>query len=155
MLKYDPEKPVLSWFRLILCLSIACFGTIAAVYLFWQIHWAVGVSVGYPISIFLVDIFIERKKSFLWYFCDFIRYILICAGTVVVVWFLWKIDWKLGVIVAIPIYILFVFFFGFLTAPFYSFTPEGWISLKATKKLKDYENTPNKKYLTNRNNIGN
>ncbi len=130
MLKYKPEKPILSWFRLISCLSIVCAGTAGAIYLCWRIHWVAGVVISYPVSILLGDVLIEREKSFSWYFCDFIRYILVFGGTVLAVRFLWKIDWRLGAIAAIPIFILLVFLFGLLTAPVYYFTSESWAARK-------------------------
>ena len=124
MIKYDQEHPILSWLRLILCFSIVCTGTAGAISLLWRIYWVAGVVVSYPVSILLIDLLLERKKSFTWYLNDFLRHILVFGGTVVAVQFLWKINWLLGATSAIPIFILLLNLFGFLTLPLYYFTPE-------------------------------
>ena len=106
MLIHDQEKPDPSWLRLILCFSTVPCGTAGAAYLLWQIHWVAGVVVIIPMWILLADLVVFRRRSLTWYLLDFLRYILVFAGTAVIIQFLWKIDWRLGAIAAIPIFVL-------------------------------------------------
>ena len=100
------------------------------------------------------------RKSEITLFWDFIRHLLIIIGTFTVLYFLWtRVHWLLAIILILPVYIVVLNFFGFLTLPLYFFTPERRAYSNAEKALikgdtstalqimKEYENgkstTPN------------
>lgn len=105
------------------------------------------------------------RKSEVTLFWDFIRHLLIMTCTFVVTYFLWtRVHWALAVILILPIYIVMLNFFGFLTLPLYYFTPERKAYSSAEKALikgdtdtalqimKEYENG---KATTSNNDSGN
>ena len=64
-------------------------------------------------------------KSEVTCFWDLIRYLLIITSTIIITYFLWtKVHWLLAVVFVIPVYIVMLNLFGFLTLPLYYFTPE-------------------------------
>jgi len=75
-------------------------------------------------------------KSAVWLFSDFIRHLLIVAGTIAVLYFLWKIHWLLAPLAALPVYILMVNLVGFITLPLYILTPEHAVAAKAYKAIE-------------------
>ncbi|MGB2863485.1 MAG: hypothetical protein WBC05_09195 [Sedimentisphaerales bacterium] len=83
-----------------------------------------GAIVTIPVWILLVDILINRRQSIIWYFLDFFRHLLVFGGTAFAVQFLWKTDWRLGAIAVIPIFVLLLNLFGFITIHLYNYTPE-------------------------------
>jgi len=146
MLKYDEQDPEMPWLQLVLRFLIICLGTFGSVYLLWKIHWIAGVVVAVPVWILLVDLFINRrKKSITWYFLDFIRFLLTFSGTAVIAWHLWKIDWRIGAISILPVFILLLNIIGFLTLPVYVITPESNAAGKALKKLEQFKHKIAKK----------
>ena len=124
MLKYDEQSPAKSWLKLVLCLLLICSGTAGTVYLLWKIHWVIGAVVAVPVWILLVDVFINRRKSITWYLLDFLCSILTFGGTAVIAWYLWKIDWRIGAISILPVFILLLNIIDFLTLRIYDITPE-------------------------------
>ena len=136
MLEYDRQSPIKSWIQLVLCYLVVFSGTAAAVYLLWKIHWVAGIIIATPVWILLVCVFINGRKSLMWYILDFLRHILIFAGTAVVAWYLWKIDWRIGAISILPVFILLLNIIGFLTLPIYDITPEVRTGRKMFKKLE-------------------
>jgi hypothetical protein len=138
MLKYDQQAPAKSWLQLVLCLLIICSGTSGAVYLFWRIHWVAGVVVAVPVWILLVCVFMNRRKSITWYLLDFLRHILTFAGTAAIAWYLWKIDWRIGAISILPVFILLLNIIGFLTLRVYDITPEASAARKARESLDQF-----------------
>jgi len=139
MLKYDRKSPTLSLVRGILCFSVVVCGTAAAVYLLWRTHWLAALVAAVPVWILLTDLFVNRRKSVIWYFLDFVRHIIVFAGTGMSVWFIWKIHWILCVVTAVPIFVLLLNLVGFLTLPLYwsDLTPEGRAARKAGRKLDE------------------
>jgi len=144
MLKYDQQAPAKSWLQLVLCLLIICSGTAVAVYLLWEIHWVAGVVVAVPVWILLVCVFINRQKSITWYLLDFLRYILTFGGTAVIAWYLWKIDWRIGAISILPVFILLLNIIGFLTLRLYDITPEASVARNAGELLDQFNHEPAK-----------
>ena len=67
---------------------------------------------------------------------DIIRNLLIVATTIYVIYLLWELNWIYAIIGAIPIYIILLNLYGFLTLPLYSFSPERKM-IKSSKKLSD------------------
>jgi hypothetical protein len=121
---------------MVLCLLIICSGTAGAVYLLWKIHWVAGVVVAVPVWILLVDLFINRRKSITWYLLDFLRFILIFGGTAVIASYLWKINWIIGAISILPVFILLLNIIGFLTLPVYYYVPpEARVARKARESI--------------------
>ena len=139
MLRYDQQAPVKSWVQLLLRLFVVCSGTAGATYLFWRIHWIAAVVVAIPIWILLVDLLVSRRHSVLWYFLDFLRYILADAGTAATIWYLWKIDWRIGAIAILPVFILILNIVGFLTPSVYDITLEARASRKAMESFEEFD----------------
>jgi hypothetical protein len=139
MLKYDQKSSSKSWLKLVICFMIICLCTSGSVYLCCKIHWVAGVVVAIPIWILLVDVLINRRKSMTWYLLDFLRHTLIFAGTAVIAWYLWKIDWRIGAISILPVFILLLNIIGFLTLHIYYITPEASVSRKAIETLDQFE----------------
>ncbi len=79
----------------------------------------------------------EHEKSGTTIFLDILRNVLILIATGYAVFLIWKWNWIIALIAAIPIYVVMLNLFGFLTLPLYAFTPEN--RLKA-KTLKAFEN---------------
>lgn len=67
---------------------------------------------------------------------DTIRWGLIIGATVAAVEWLWKVHWIVGLVLAIPVFVVFLNVFGFLTLPLYTLTREARI---ARKRLKEFE----------------
>ena len=79
----------------------------------------------------------EHKKSGTTFFLDILRNLLILIATGYVVLLIWKWNWIIALIVAIPVYIIMLNLFGFLTLPLYAITPE---NRQKAKALKAFEN---------------
>ena len=77
----------------------------------------------------------ELKSSFT-KTLDFIRNILIILTTIYLVYLLWYCNWVIALISSIPLYIILLNLYGFLTLPFYFLSPEG----KMTKYSKEIFN---------------
>jgi hypothetical protein len=78
------------------------------------------------------------RKSKTTTFYDLIRYLLILSGTVITFYFLWtKIHPVLAILAAIPVYIVMLNLFGFLTLPLYFFTPESKAASRALKAAEE------------------
>ena len=67
---------------------------------------------------------------------DIIRWFLIIAATALAVKCLWAVHWALGLVLALPVFVIFMNFFGFLTLPLYGYTTE---ARRALRRLKDIE----------------
>lgn len=79
----------------------------------------------------------EHEKSGATIFLDILRNLLILIVTGYVVFLIWKWNWIVALIAAIPVYIVVLNFFGFLTLPLYALTPENRLKVKAFKALED------------------
>ncbi len=80
----------------------------------------------------------EHEKSGTTIFFDIVRNLLILVATGYAVFLIWKWNWIFALIAAVPVYIVMLNLFGFLTLPLYAFTPEN--KLKA-KTFKAFENS--------------
>lgn len=148
MFEYDEQASAKSWLKLVLGLLIICLDTVGAVYLLWKIHlvagWIAGAVVAVPVWILIGDIFIERRKSITWYLFDFLRYTLTLGGTAFIASYLWKINWIIGAISILPVFILLLNIIGFLTIPIYLITPESSAARKAFKELDQFRKNHSK-----------
>lgn len=79
----------------------------------------------------------EHEKSVITIFLDILRNLLILIATSYAVILIWKWNWIIALIAAVPVYIVMLNLFGFLTLPLYAFTPENRLKAKA---LKAFEN---------------
>jgi hypothetical protein len=79
----------------------------------------------------------EHEKSGVTMSLDILRHLLILAGTGYAVFLIWKWNWIIALTAAIPIYIVMLNFFGFLTLPLYAFTPENRLKAKAFKAFEN------------------
>ena len=136
MVKCDQEAREWSWPGLTLCLLIVCGGTAGAVYLFWRIHWVAAAVVAVPIWILLVDLFVNGRKSISWYLLDFLRHTLTFAGTAAVVWYLWKVDWRIAAAAVLPVFVLILNIVGFSTLRVYDITPEANAARRARESME-------------------
>lgn len=83
----------------------------------------------------------EHEKSGVTIYLDIFRHLLIIAGTGYTVFLIWKWNWIIALIAAIPVYIVMLNLFGFLTLPLYAFTPENRLKAKAFRSFEkgDFE----------------
>ena len=83
----------------------------------------------------------EHEKSGTTIFLDVVRNLLILVATGYAVFLIWKWNWIVALLAAIPIYIVMLNLVGFLTLPLYMFTPENRLLAKAEKALmnRDFE----------------
>ena len=75
----------------------------------------------------------EHEKSGATIFLDVLRYLLILAATGFTVFVTWKRNWIIALIGVIPVYLVMLNFFGFLTLPLYALTPENRLKVKIMK----------------------
>jgi hypothetical protein len=66
-----------------------------------------------------------------------LRNVLILAATGYAVYLIWRWNWIIALIVAIPFYIIMLNVFGFLTLPLYALTPENRLKAKAFKAFEN------------------
>ena len=78
----------------------------------------------------------EHEKLRTTIFLDIFRNLLILLATGYAVFLIWKWNWIFALIAAIPIYIILLNLFGFLTLPFYALTPENRLKAKAFKAFE-------------------
>jgi ABC-type multidrug transport system fused ATPase/permease subunit len=76
---------------------------------------------------------IKSKTTILW---DTIRYLLTYFSTGVVLYYIGKYNLVLAVFAAIPVFIIMINLFGFLTLPLYFFTPESKAARKMLQSLE-------------------
>ena len=79
----------------------------------------------------------EHEKSAVTISLDILRYLLILAGTGSAVFLIWRWNWIIALITCIPVYIVMLNLFGFLTLPLYAFTPENRLKAKAFKAFEN------------------
>ena len=78
----------------------------------------------------------EHQKSGTTIFLDIIRNLLVLAAACYLVVLIWKWNWIVGLIAAIPVYVIMLNLVGFLTLPFYKFTPENRLKAEMFKALR-------------------
>ena len=83
----------------------------------------------------------EHEKSGVTICIDIFRHLLIITGTCYAVFLIWKLNWIIALIAAIPVYIVMLNLFGFITLPLYAFTPENRLKAKAFRSYEsgDFE----------------
>lgn len=79
----------------------------------------------------------EHEKSWTTIFLDILRNLLVLIATGYVVFLIWKWNWIVALVTVIPIYIIMLNLFGFLTLPLYIFIPENRMKYKASKAFED------------------
>lgn len=82
------------------------------------------------------------------FFCDIIRWILIIGATIITVKWLWTAHWALGLVLALPVFVIFLNVFGFLTLPIYGFTKEARIARRTLKDLEEKVSEPKRELDT-------
>ena len=78
----------------------------------------------------------EHEKSATTVLWDTIRWLLICFGTGVVLYYIGKYSLALAVIAAIPVFVVMLNLIGFLTLPLYFLTPETKAVQNIARSLK-------------------
>lgn len=78
----------------------------------------------------------EHQKSGMTIFFDIVRHILILAGTSYVLFLIWNHSWIFALFAAIPVYVIMLNLFGFLTLPLYLLTPENRAKSKMLKTVQ-------------------
>ena len=83
----------------------------------------------------------EHEKSGVTICLDIFRHLLVIAGTCYAVFLIWKLNWIIALVAAIPVYIVMLNLFGFLTLPLYAITPENRLKANAFRSLEkgDFE----------------
>lgn len=117
------DAPGRSWLRLALLLTVP-LATFGAAYALWKVHWLAGVIGAVPIWILLTDLLVNKRDSLLWYLADFVRHLIIFGASALSIWLLWRIDWRLGAIAGLPLFVLWLNLIGFLMSPVYGLTRE-------------------------------
>lgn len=118
---------------------LALTATVVTVYILWRTQWVITIALALPIYFMVLDISHSffKSKSGLWCFWDLVRHLLILTGTAVIVYLLWKVHWVVAVVLAFPVYLVSLNFFGFLTLCLYDFTPESKAARKYFEKLEE------------------
>lgn len=78
----------------------------------------------------------EHQKSGTTILLDIIRNLLILGAACYLVVLIWKWNWIVGLIAAIPVYVIMLNLVGFLTLPFYKFTPENRLKAEMFEALR-------------------
>ena len=125
MRKYDGRAPGPSWLQLVLCVLAVGGGAAAAAYLYWTVHWIVAVVIAVYLWILLTDVCMTGQQSFTWCLLDFSHHLLSFAGTAIITSRLWRIDWRVGALLILPVFLLLLAITAFLILRLYSLTPEG------------------------------
>jgi len=77
----------------------------------------------------------EHEKSGVTICLDVFRHLLVIVGTCYAVFLIWKLNWIIAMISAIPVYIIMLNLFGFISLPLYAFTPENRLKAKAFRSF--------------------
>jgi hypothetical protein len=137
MPKHDQRGPDPSWLQIALCVLAVGGGAAAAAYLYWTVHWIAGVVIVVYLWILFADICVTGQKTVTWYLLDFLHHLLSFAGTALIARSLWSIDWRLGTIAIVPVFILLLAVTGFLILRLYHLTPEGRLAREAQQQLEE------------------
>ncbi len=83
----------------------------------------------------------ESEKSGTTIVLDIVRHLIVLGVTGGVVFFIWRWNWIVGLLAAIPLYIVILNLVGFLTLPLYGVTPETRLGVKMMKAFEagDFE----------------
>lgn len=79
-------------------------------------------------------------------FLDIIRWLSITAATVLAVRWLCTVHWALGLVLAFPMFVIFMNLFGLLILPFYAYTTE---ARNANRFLHNVENESQRSSMKN------
>lgn len=77
----------------------------------------------------------EHEKSGGTILLDVFRNVLVLAGTGYVIFLLWRYNWILALVGIVPVYLILLNVFGFLTLPLYGLTRESRLLRKTEKAL--------------------
>ncbi len=136
MPEHDPRALNPSWLQLTLCVLAVGGGAAAAAYLYWTVHWVAALVIAVYLWILFADICVTGQKTVTWYLLDFLHHLLSFAGTALVAGYLWRIDWRIGTIAIVPVFILLLAITGFLILHLYRLTPEGRAAHEAQKQME-------------------
>jgi hypothetical protein len=92
------------------------------------------VVVAVYLWILLADVCVTGQRSVTWYLLDFFHHLLSFVGTAIIVSYLWTIDWRIGTIAVLPVFILLLAVTGFLILHVYAMTPDGRAAKDAQKQ---------------------
>lgn len=79
----------------------------------------------------------EHEKSGTTICLDIVRNLLALGAAGGVVFLIWKWNWIVALVAAIPLYIVMVNLAGFLTLPLYGLTPENRLGRRMMEAIKD------------------
>ena len=79
----------------------------------------------------------EHEKSGATIILDILRHLIILAATCYAVCLIWKWNWIVALVLAVPVYVIMLNLIGFLTLPIYRFTPENRLKVKAYKAFQN------------------
>jgi hypothetical protein len=134
MPKHDQRAPDLSRLEPVLCVLAVGMGAAAAAYLYWKVHWIAVAVIAVYLWILLVDVCVTGRQSVTWYLLDFLHHLLSFTGTAIITSYLWSIDWRVGTIAMLPVFILLLVATIFLVLRLYGMTPEGRAAQRARKQ---------------------
>jgi hypothetical protein len=137
MPKYDQRGTDPSWLQIALCVLAVGGGAAAAAYLYWTVHWIAAVVIVVYLWILFADICVTGQQTVTWYLLDFLHHLLSFAGTALIARYLWRIDWRIGTLAILPVFLLLLAATGFLILRLYALTPEGRAVQEAQKQLDE------------------
>lgn len=137
MLKHDQRAPNPPWLQLALCVLAVGGGAAAAAYLYWTVHWIAAVVIGVYLWILFADICVTGQQTVTWYLLDFLHHLLSFAGTALIAGYLWQLDWRIGTIAIVPVFVLLLAVTGFLILRLYRLTPEGRTAQDAQRQMDE------------------
>ncbi len=135
----DPKAPDPSWLQLALCVLAVGGGAAAAAYLYWTVHWIAAIVIAVYLWILFADICATGQQTVTWYLLDFLHHLLSFAGTALIARHLWGIDWRLGTLAILPVFLLLLAGTGFLILRLYGLTPEGRLAQQRQKQLEQHQ----------------
>jgi hypothetical protein len=131
MPQHDPRAYDLTRPELVLCVLAVGMGVAAAAYFYWTVHWIAAAVITVYLWILLVDVCLTGRRSVTWYVLDFLHHLLSFAGTALIASYLWEMDWRVGTMAILPVFILLLAITGFLILRLYAMTPEGRVAQEA------------------------
>lgn len=138
---HDQRAPDPSWLQLVLGVLAVGGGAAAAAYLCWTVHWIAAVVIGVYLWILFADVCVTGQQTVTWYLLDFLHHLLSFAGTAIIAKYLWSIDWRIGTVAILPVFILLLAATGFLILHLYGLTPEGRAAQDTRKQMEEQHQT--------------
>jgi hypothetical protein len=137
MPRHDQRAPDPSWLQLVLRVLAVGGGVAAAAYLYWTVHWIAAVVITVYLWILLVDVCMTGQQSVTWYLLDFMHHLLSFAGTALIASYLWRLDWRIGMIAILPAFVLLLMVTNFLILRLYGLTSEGRTARDARSQMEE------------------